>query len=124
MAPEKFVDDSQAKQITGTIFIVLGCMALAATFTFLLYWTHSINKKLFSGILWTVVFAYAVINVTFTGISKARLKPVVFRVFIGLHSAIAILSMILFTFYYVRASKVNNSIAAQPAYGYTGQPGM
>jgi hypothetical protein len=102
---ESFVDDTQAKQITGTIFIVIGCMALAATVSFLLYWSYTQDKRLFSAILWTFIFVYSVINVTFAAISKNRLKPMVFRFFIALHSSIGIMSMVLLIFYYVRASK-------------------
>ena len=114
---EKFVDESEAKRITGTIFIVIGCMGLATVLSFLLYWAYSTDKRLFSGVLWTIVFLYSVVNVTFVGVSKNRLKPLAFRFFIALHSSMALISMALFIFYYVRASK-NMQAYGVGTYGY------
>lgn len=114
---EKFVDDAEAKRITGTIFIVIGCMGLAAVVSFLLYWAYTTSRQIFSGILWTFVFIYSVINVTFIAVSKSRLKPIPFRFFIALHSIFGLMSMTLFIFYFVRGSQT-----LRPSYGYNPSP--
>ena len=101
---ERFVDDSEAQRITGTIFIVIGCMVLASVISFLLYYAYTKDTRLFSGILWTIVFVYCVINIAFTAVSKGKLRPFAFRFFIALHSIVALMSMVLFIMYYVRGT--------------------
>lgn len=102
---EPFIDDDEAKQMTGTTFIVIGCMALAAATSSLLYWAYNRHVSLFHGIMWTIVFMYSTINLAFIAVSKNRLKPLMFKFFIALHSTIAIISLLLFTVYFITASK-------------------
>lgn len=117
--------DDEAKQISATIFIVIGCMMLAGLIVFLLYWAHSVNKKFFSGILWTFVFFYTIVNVVFIAVSKNRLKPAVFRFFIALHSAFGLMSLGLLSFYYIRTlTAVTNPTGSPGGYSYGAPPTM
>jgi hypothetical protein len=104
-AKESFVDDAEAKRITETIFIVIGCMIFATIMSIVLYWTYSKDSRLFSGILWTMVFMYSIANVVYTAVTKDKMNGVAFRVFIALHSAMSLISMGLLIFYFVLGSK-------------------
>lgn len=119
---EAFVDDKNAQNIVGTIYIVIGCMLLSVTLTILMYWAYTKNSNLFAGILWTLILLYAVANVTFIGLSKSRLQPFAFRFFIALHSVIGMLSIGLLIFYFVKGSRVairsnGPTINNMPSYG-------
>lgn len=117
---DTFVDDDEAKRMTATIFIVLGCMVLATSVSFLLYWAYNREPRLFSAILWTIVFLYTVTNAAFVGISKNRMKLMAFRFFIALHSAMGLMAMAIFIFYYVKASNSLRATSASPMSNYSG----
>lgn len=114
---EKFVDDNEAKQMTGTIFIIIGCMGVSATVSFLLYWAYMKEKTLFAGILWALMFCYAIINLAFIIVSKSKMKSLPFRFFIGLHSVISLMTLMLFTAYLIKASSnIRNAAQSQKFY--------
>ena len=117
---DTFVDSSQEGKMTISIMVVISCMTFATFLSFVLFWTYNQDPRLFSGILWSIVFTYAFGNLIYTVVSASKLSATSFKIFLSIHCIVSLMAAVLLIFYFVRGARaVHARKAASMSRGYS-----
>lgn len=118
---EHFVDESQSRSITGSVFIGVTLMIFAMLFTLLFYWSYNKDVSLFVAILCGFVFLYTIMNVIVFVVKRESLGPVLFRITLGSTVVMAFLSIVLIIFFALKV-RSGTSSSSNSSYGEVARP--
>jgi uncharacterized membrane protein len=110
--------------IVGNVFTGVGLMIAATVLTIGFYMAYQREKLLFIAILCVVVFLYSIKVVILVAALRAKMNPMVFRIYMGSTVFMALMSMILMILFSIKASqRMRGSFrSSQPPATYPSSP--
>lgn len=101
--------EAEAAKTVGNVFISVSLMILAMILSVLFYWAYQRSEFLFFLVFVAIIFFYTVAHVGLFAALRHKLRPVVFRMYMGAGVFVSFMCMLVAIFLAIQYRKSSGS---------------
>lgn len=102
---ETFVSEKNSQSIIASVFVSIGVMIFASIVAILFYWSYQKDVSLFIALISGLVFIYSIQMVIIVAVLRSKMKPGIFKFYMGTIIFMAFLSLFMIIIFSIKANK-------------------